>query len=277
MMPELPEVEVICRGVRARLEGCRIMGFRFSGKQLRFPINQLDLRDSLIGRTVVIVQRRAKFLEVHLDDGAIMVLHLGMTGNLGFFPAADQPAKHDHLFWLLDNGSEMRFNDTRRFGSLHYLPPAAARVREDDFYKATGPEPFAETFNARYLQQSARNRTIPVKVFIMTNSIVAGIGNIYANESLFQAGIHPGRKTQSLNFAEWEHLIVNIREVLSHAIDCGGSTISDFINAGRSPGYFQIHFQVYGRSNEQCKVCKTPITKIQLGGRASYFCATCQK
>jgi len=276
-MPELPEVEVISRGVRTRLVGRRITEFRWSGKALRYPVAPPELWELLIGRTVTAVQRRAKFLEFHLDDGALMVLHLGMTGNLGFFPAAEYPARHDHLFWRLDNDMEMRFNDTRRFGALHYLSPTAALMREHDFYTTTGPEPFAETFNASYLRKLARNRHIPVKVFIMTNSIVAGIGNIYANESLFKAGILPARKAKSLKTGEWERLIDNIREVLLHAIDCGGSTISDFINVGRSPGYFQIHFQVYGRANEQCKICKTPISKVQLGGRASYFCSSCQK
>lgn len=276
-MPELPEVEVICRGVRTRLEGRRITEFRYSGKNLRYPITPMDLHEHLVGRVVKAVQRRAKFIEFHLDDGAIMVLHLGMTGNLGFFPITEKSARHDHLFWQLDNGSEMRFNDTRRFGSLHYLSPDAARVREDDFYKTTGPEPFADTFNTAYLRKLAKNREIPVKVFIMTNTVVAGIGNIYANESLFKAGIHPARKAKSLKVREWDNLVVNIREVLRHAIECGGSTISDFINAGRSPGYFQIHFQVYGRDKEHCKICRSPIAKIQLGGRASYFCSSCQK
>jgi len=276
-MPELPEVEVICRGVRTRLVGCRITEFKWSGKSLRYPLDHQELRERLTGRAVTAVQRRAKFLEFHLDDGAIMVLHLGMTGNLGFFPTAEQPARHDHLFWQLDNNTEMRFNDTRRFGALHYLSPAAALTREHDFYATTGPEPFAETFNAAYLRKLAKNRHIPVKVFLMTNSIVAGIGNIYANESLFKAGIRPTRQAKSLKAKEWERLVDNIREVLRHAIDCGGSTISDFINVGRSPGYFQIYFQVYGRADEPCKNCNTPIAKVQLGGRASYFCSSCQK
>ena len=276
-MPELPEVEVICRGVRPHIEGCKILQFRASGKSLRTPFDEKSLKKQLTGRTVFLVKRRAKFLEFHLDDGSIMLLHLGMTGNLGFFPPEYQPAKHDHLFWLLDNELELRFNDTRRFGSIQYLSPEQAIIRENSVYAKTGPEPFSEVFSAEYLKMAARKKEIPVKVFLMTNEVVAGIGNIYANESLFNARIRPTRKAKSIRLYEWEKLVVEIRNVLHHAIECGGSTISDFINTNRQSGYLQIHFKVYGRKDKNCEICHTAIVKKQVGGRASYYCPKCQK
>ena len=223
------------------------------------------------------VTRRAKFLQVGLDSGTMLIIHLGMTGNLGFFTPATEPAKHDHIRLILDNGLELRYNDTRRFGSIRILSPAEVPGVEETVYKTIGPEPFGEDFSADYLFRLAKGREVAVKSFIMTNQVVAGVGNIYANESLFRAGIRPDRKVRSLSQKEWAKLIVAIREVLTHAIECGGSTISDFVNAGQEKGYFQINFKVYGKGGMACTACGAVIAKKNIGGRASYCCPQCQK
>jgi formamidopyrimidine-DNA glycosylase len=276
-MPELPEVEVICRGIRPHLVGRRVIAIHESGKKLRQPIPIERLNLELVGRRVTAVTRRAKYLEIEFETGTMLLIHLGMTGNLGFFSPTAAPAKHDHLCLSLDNHSELRFNDSRRFGSIQILSAAQTPGREATIFSTTGPEPFSPAFTADYLFQLAKGRDLPVKTFIMTNQVVAGIGNIYANESLFRAAVHPARKVRTLAKKQWHRLIVEIREVLEQAIACGGSTISDFINAGREKGYFQVNFRVYGREGEACPTCAAAtIKKIKLGGRASYYCPKCQ-
>jgi formamidopyrimidine-DNA glycosylase len=276
-MPELPEVEVICRGIRPHLCGRTIREIRHSGKMLRVAVPVEDLRLHILDRKVVKVDRRAKYLLITVEDGTILLLHLGMTGNIGFY-AVDTPlARHDHVRLLLDNGLEMRFNDTRRFGSLHIVTGLEAENIETTFFSTTGPEPFNAAFSPAYLKGLAQERMLPVKSFLMTNQVVAGVGNIYANESLFQAGIRPQRPVSRVSGKDWQRLIACIREILSHAIDCGGSSISDFVNVSKERGYFQMNFQVYGRKGEPCRICQKPIEKTQIGGRASYYCPNCQR
>jgi formamidopyrimidine-DNA glycosylase len=276
-MPELPEVEVICRGIRPHLCGRTIREIRHSGKMLRVPVPVEALHRHLLDRKVVGVERRAKYLLIMVEDGTILILHLGMTGNIGFYAADILPARHDHVRLLLDNGLEMRFNDTRRFGSLHIVTGMEAENIETTFFSTTGPEPFSPAFSPSYLKSLAQGRSLPVKSFLMTNQVVAGVGNIYANESLFQAGIRPQRPVSGISGKGWQRLITCIREILNHAIDCGGSSISDFVNVSKERGYFQMNFQVYGRKGEPCRFCQRPIEKIQIGGRASYYCPKCQK
>lgn len=276
-MPELPEVEVICRGIRPFLLDRTITDIHASGKRLRQPIPMKIMQREIINQTITAVERRAKYLQISLQTGGMLIIHLGMTGNLGIFSTSAPPARHDHVHWYLDNGTELRYNDIRRFGSIQFLSSHEVADREDTVFKTTGPEPFSDQFSAQYLQGLAKNKSHAVKLFIMTNQIVAGIGNIYANESLFAAGIQPGRKAQTLTQKEWESLVIEIRRVLSHAIECGGSTISDFLNASQEKGYFQINFKVYGREGEACPLCSAKIEKQKIGGRASFYCPTCQK
>ena len=275
-MPELPEVEVICRGLRPHLVDRVVTGILASGKALREPLPLDRLQREVVNKRITSVTRRAKFLQVGLDSGAMLIIHLGMTGNLGFFAPAMEPAKHDHIRLILDNGLELRYNDTRRFGSIRILSPEEVPGIEETVYKTIGPEPFGEDFSADYLFRLAKSREVAVKAFIMTNQVVAGVGNIYANESLFRAGIRPDRKIRSLSRKEWGKLIAAIREVLTHAIECGGSTISDFVGAGRERGYFQINFKVYGKGGMACTTCGAAICKKTIGGRASYCCPKCQ-
>lgn len=276
-MPELPEVEVICRGIRPHLIGRSVTAIHESGKNLRHPVPTELLRRNMVNRRIIAVERRAKYLQISLDNGTMVVIHLGMTGNLGIFFPRQNRAKHDHVLWTLDNGTELRFNDSRRFGSVLFLSSEEVPLRETTLFKTTGPEPFSDDFSAEYLHRTAKNKNVAVKVFIMTNQVVAGIGNIYANESLFAAGIRPSCKVKRISRKRWLRLVSEIRKVLRHAIACGGSTISDFVNAGQEKGYFQMNFMVYGREGENCVSCKTTIEKKTLGGRASYFCPECQK
>lgn len=275
-MPELPEVEVICRGIRPHLIGHHITAVHHSGKNLRLPVPVSALQQKLPGRTIVDVSRRAKYIQISFDTGVMLIIHLGMTGNLGFFSTTTKLAKHDHVQFTLDNGSQLRFHDVRRFGSMYVIPEQDTAAIESTVFRTTGPEPFGDEFTPLYLQHRARNKQVSVKVFIMNSQVVAGIGNIYASESLFKAGILPTKKVQTLHLTEWKRLTREIQNVLYHAIECGGSTISDFVNAGQKKGYFQIQFKVYGKQGENCSICGTEIHKIQLGGRATYYCPQCQ-
>ncbi len=276
-MPELPEVEVICRGIRPYLTNRTIIKIYHNGKELRQKVPITAMNRELVGNRIVTVERRAKYLLIHFETSALLAIHFGMTGNLGIFAPGTPIAKHDHVRLLLDNGTELRFNDTRRFGSLNIIDPEEQITLEEDFFKNTGPEPFADDFNGKYLQLLARGKNQPVKTFIMTNRTVAGIGNIYANESLFAAHIRPTRRIKSISLKSWNRLASEIRKVLKHAISCGGSTISNFVNASQERGYFQMNFKVYGRAEEDCLTCSTTIKKQVIGGRASYYCPKCQK
>ncbi len=275
-MPELPEVEVVRRGLELHLPGRTFTAFRSSGKELRTPVPETLMQAHLPGRRVTGVRRRAKYLLIELDSGARLILHLGMTGKLGLFKQGSTPHKHDHLCWQLDNGFELRFNDVRRFGSIRVAAPEEVATLEDSVFRTAGPEPFSDDFNGTYLKDRGKRRVQPVKNYIMDSRVVVGIGNIYANESLFAAGIRPTRKTGRISLARWNRLVHEIRAVLSHAIECGGSTISDFLGASGDRGYFQIHFKVYGRGGAPCPQCETIIRQVKLGGRASFYCPTCQ-
>lgn len=270
-------MEVICRGIRPHLVGREIVTVHSNGKALRYPVPIGAMQRELSHQMITTVARRAKYIEIHLGSGAILIIHLGMTGNLGLFTTGSTLAPHDHVRWTLDNGMELRYRDSRRFGAMFMLTAEEAGNRQDTVFKTTGPEPFSEAFSADYMFAKAKGRSIAVKTFIMTNPVVAGVGNIYANESLFAAGIMPTRKAKSLTRKEWHRLIDKIRLILQEAINCGGSTISDFVNASQEGGYFQIRFRVYGKGGEPCVHCGKEIRRLVIGGRASYYCDACQR
>ncbi|PIE63794.1 MAG: formamidopyrimidine-DNA glycosylase [Desulfobacterales bacterium] len=276
-MPELPEVEVVTQGLRPHLVGKKIVSFWHSGKPLRYPVPFGKIKQEMLEKTITTVTRRAKFLQITLDSGAELIIHLGMTGNLGFFGKKSRRKPHTHLEWDLDNGKVLRYQDVRRFGSAKMLTAAEAKNKEKTIFCNVGPEPFSPAFTATYLQTRAKKRSISVKQFLMTNQIVCGIGNIYANESLFHAGINPRTPAKNLSQQQWSFLVQKIRDVLTHAIECGGSTISDFLNAGQKSGYFQINFAVYGKNGQKCSHCQAIIEKQVIAGRASYYCPQCQK
>ncbi len=276
-MPELPEVEVIRRGLMPHLKGMTITEIRNSGKSLRVPMPAELLTTKLPGSIITDVKRRAKYLLFPSDKGDLLIIHLGMTGRLALFNQGSPVAKHDHLFLSLGNGKELRYNDTRRFGAVYLISNYLNVDLENTFFRTSGPEPFSDICTSSYFKTKAKGSSQAVKTFIMNSKILVGVGNIYANESLFAAKIHPQTPVGRLTHKQWQLLIEKIREILRWAIDCGGSTISDFLNAGGDQGYFQINFRVYGQEAKPCYLCQSLIVKRNINGRASYFCPQCQR
>ena len=272
-MPELPEVEVICRGLAPTLRGRKIVTASFSRQKMRLPLPAQQISTWIVGRRIKGVRRMAKFILLDMDSTASLVVHLGMTGRLNFFPAGTAPAKHDHARWLLDNGLELRFNDTRRFGSIQVLKPGQDPA---EVFGTLGPDPFWPEFNAGYLAERARGRAIPVKNLLMDNRVVTGIGNIYASEILHASGVNPATPAGHLDDRELQKIAANSRLILEAAIACGGTTIADYVNSRGEKGYFQTQLQVYGREGEACHTCGKTIRQVRLGGRASYYCPACQ-
>ncbi len=275
-MPELPEVEVVCRGLRPYLIQRSIVAVHWSDKDLRVPLPRATL-PGLIGQRITRISRRAKYLLIHLANGSLLIVHLGMSGRLGIFPANEPVHRHDHVRWLLDTGLEMRLNDTRRFGSVHLLPPDEAGEAEHSFFHACGPEPLSRSCSPEQLQRQAHGRKQAIKTLLMDSRFIAGVGNIYANEALFAAGIHPDSPAHTLDLGDWQRLLDQLRIILDQAIACGGSTISDFLGASGDSGYFQVNFKVYGRTNQNCPNCGQKISKTRTSGRASFFCPSCQQ
>ncbi len=275
-MPELPEVEVTRRGLRPHLVGSTIQSVHWSNKRLRSPMPRKFLDLYIRDGRVAAIDRRAKYLLLRMTNKSVLLVHLGMSGNLGLFPAAGPRARHDHLCLLLDNGLELRFNDARRFGAVYVWPPQQAAALENEFSARLGPEPFSDEFNADWLWRRARGKKQAVKNFLMDSRMVAGIGNIYASEILFAAGIHPQTPVRMMKKAAWQNVTASCRALLAQAIKAGGSTISDFLGADGEPGYFQLQFKVYGRAGAGCKQCGQEVKKIVFGGRATYFCPVCQ-
>jgi formamidopyrimidine-DNA glycosylase len=275
-MPELPEVEVTRRGLLEQLPGRVILQITWSPYRLRTEIPGRLLLEHIAGQQIRTIDRRAKYLLLRMASGAILVMHLGMTGKLGVLQQETVRHKHDHLVLLLDNGKELRFNDSRRFGAILVWPAAHAAEQERVFSAKEGIEPFSSEFTPEHLLRLAQNRQTPVKSLLMDARLIAGIGNIYANEILFAARIHPLTPTSRLSRMAWERLIREAQRILQQAIEAGGSTISDFLNTSGHPGYFQLQLKVYDRKDAPCLQCAQPIEKTTLAGRATYYCPRCQ-
>ncbi len=275
-MPELPEVEVTRRGLLPHLPKRRIISVSWSGKQLRQSVPMELIRQHICGRRIADIDRRAKYLLIRMADTGVLLLHLGMTGKLGIFPEAATRAKHDHLRLRLDNNMELRFNDVRRFGSVDVWPPEQAGQLEQTFNLDQGIEPLGPEFTVARLERLAANRKSAAKNFLMNSRLISGIGNIYANETLFAAGIHPLTEAGSLSAEQWQRIINCCISILNKAIEAGGSTISDFLGSSGRPGYFQLQLAVYGKKNQPCPICGQKIRKENISGRASFFCASCQ-
>ncbi|MDR0477551.1 MAG: bifunctional DNA-formamidopyrimidine glycosylase/DNA-(apurinic or apyrimidinic site) lyase [Desulfobulbaceae bacterium] len=270
-MPELPEVETICQGLAPLIIGKTIAAIKSSGKSLRQPVPLAEMTAALPGQTIKGIRRRAKYLLI--ECGGLLIIHLGMTGNLGLFPAKMPPEKHCHVRFHFNSGDELRYRDSRRFGRIVFFPAPFAEA-ERQFFATTGPEPFA--CDAAWLAAKTSGMQAPVKAALLNGTLIAGIGNIYASESLFRARIGPQRATASLTMAEWQRLLAAIQEVLREAIICGGSTISDYVNAQQKSGCFQMNFMVYGRSGQTCHQCGATITQTRIAGRSTFFCPQCQ-
>lgn len=275
-MPELPEVEVTRQGLLPHLPNRTVRAIWWSGKKLRSEIPHTLLLEEIVNKTVITVDRRAKYLLIRMSNQAVLVLHLGMTGKLSIVPAATPREKHDHLALTLDNNMELRLYDSRRFGNVLVWPGKTAVDDERRFSDREGVEPLGEHFTVSNLFSLARNKKVPIKQFLMDGKRIAGIGNIYANESLFKSGIHPATPAGKITRKQWQLIIENTRRILQDSIKSGGTTISDFISSSGQPGYFQLQLNVYGKKDQPCPRCSTPIGKTELGQRATYFCPSCQ-
>jgi formamidopyrimidine-DNA glycosylase len=270
-MPELPEVETTRRGIAPLLEGRHLEGLRVRERRLRWPVPE-GLEEQVAGALVQAVERRAKYLLLRLEAGTL-ILHLGMSGSLRVLPAATPPQVHDHLDLILAGGVCLRLRDPRRFGSLIWcIGPTEGHPLLRDL----GPEPLGSDFHADYLARMAFGRRVPVKSLIMDSRVVAGVGNIYASESLFVAGIHPQRACGRISPDRYGRLAEAIRRVLEEAIAQGGTTLRDFSQADGNPGYFSLSLRVYGRAGEPCPGCGGPIRQRRIAQRSSYFCPRCQ-
>ncbi len=274
-MPELPEVEVIRRGLQRHLPGRKVLDIATGNKKLRLPMPRRDLQKYIQGARVKAVDRRAKFLLIIMDNGAYLIIHLGMTGRLGIFPAGAPRAKHDHLRLGLDNETQLRFNDIRRFGFVQVLPPG--HDFSNTMLSNIGPEPLSRDYTPDYLQERAAGKNRPLKNFLMDSRVIAGIGNIYACEILFHAGLKPDKMVGRLTLKQWNKIVKSSRHVLEKAIKSGGTTISDFVNESGKSGYFQLELQAYGKQGLPCSCCATPIAKKTMAGRSTFFCPKCQK
>lgn len=269
-MPELPEVETSRRGISPYLVGRTILHAEVRNPRLRWPVASeiLSLSDS----PVLSVGRRAKYLLLELPTGWIIV-HLGMSGSLRILPEYAEPGKHDHVDLVMDSGKVLRYTDPRRFGAWLWC----ADLAQSPVLTHLGPEPLEEFFSPQYLWLRSRGKKTSVKAWIMDNKVVVGVGNIYASESLFMAGIHPDRAAGSLNEQEAAALTQAIKQVLQRAIEQGGTTLRDFLQSDGKPGYFAQELQVYGRTGEHCRVCGTPIDTKKHGQRSTFFCRRCQQ
>jgi formamidopyrimidine-DNA glycosylase len=274
-MPELPEVEVIKQGLEQYLPGRKVVGFSAGRKKLRKPMPHKGLEQYIRNAKIKALDRRAKFLLILMDNGATLIIHLGMTGRLGIFPAGSPSAKHDHLKLLLDNGLVVRYNDIRRFGFIEVMEPGQGL--KGTMLENLGPEPLGPDFTPKYLKKVAANKSRPLKNFLMDNRVVVGIGNIYACEILFHARLKPTKEAKTLTIRQWTKVVESSRYVLQKAIDSGGTTISDFVNESGRTGYFQLELQTYGRRGQPCTNCSTPITRKTMAGRSTFFCPKCQK
>ncbi len=272
-MPELPEVETIRRGVTPHVLDRVIRRIVVREPRLRWPVSpELDLRCR--DRRIVATDRRGKYLLLQLDSGDRLLIHLGMSGRLFVLDARHPLVKHDHVDIELDDGKLLRFHDPRRFGAV-LLWDADAPLHP--LLAGMGPEPFSEGFDGDYLHRLSRGRSAPIKSFIMDGRVVVGAGNIYAAESLFRAGIRPTREAGAVSLARYRSLACRIREVLEEAIQQGGTTLRDFAGADGAAGYFQQDLYVYGREAQPCRVCASPIGRLVIGQRSSFFCARCQR
>lgn len=270
-MPELPEVETTLRGIAPHILGRQVTDVAIRQARLRWPIPD-NIRQLMLRRKLLGASRRGKYLLLQFTHGSALI-HLGMSGSLRIVKASDPPLLHDH-FDLVFGNTILRYCDPRRFGCLLWLD---TDPHQHALLSHLGPEPLTDIFNAEYLYQRTRKRSQAIKQFIMDSKVVVGVGNIYANESLFMARIRPLRKAGSLTRKNCADLVRDIKFVLQHSIDQGGTTLRDFVGGDGKPGYFQQQLLVYGRGSEACTVCATPLTEIRISDRTTVYCTSCQK
>ena len=276
-MPELPEVETVRRGLLPVMEGHVITQADINRPDLRFPL-PAAMSDRLTGATIQTLRRRSKYILADLSTGETLLIHLGMSGRMlisgqmlgQFHHDHPAPQKHDHVVLHMANGTRITFNDARRFGSMDLFPTNGTHA----LLTKIGPEPLGNAFNESYLARRLENRRTPIKSALLDQHVVAGLGNIYVAETLFRAGIHPARLAADTPAAP---LVPIIRQVLTEAIDAGGSSLRDYRQTDGELGYFQHRFRVYDRENQPCPTCATPIQRFTQSGRSSFFCPLCQR
>lgn len=272
IMPELPEVETTRRGIEPYSVGRQIVALTVHEPRLRWRVAD-SVAAQVAGQRILRANRRAKYLLLELESGTLL-LHLGMSGSLRVLRADTPRVLHDHLDLILDSGFTLRFNDPRRFGSLHYT---SGDPRQHPLLSGLAPEPLDPEFDADYLWRITRRRRVAIKQLLMNSKLVVGVGNIYANEALFRAKIRPRRQARSLSRAETARLVRAVRSVLAMAIRVGGTTLRDYVGADGQPGYFRQKLYVYERQAKPCRACRTPVRQLTQGQRSTYYCPTCQK
>lgn len=270
-MPELPEVETTRRGIEPHIKGHHVCDVIVRQPKLRWPVPR-GLKQKLSGQRINSVERRAKYLLLSFDKGTL-IMHLGMSGSLRIVDAAAQPGKHDHVDIVLDNGKALRLTDPRRFGAVLWTK---GEPQHHELIAHLGPEPLDEVFTGDYLHRLSRGRKSSIKQFIMDGKVVVGVGNIYASESLYLAGINPKRAAGKISLQRYRKLADAITAVLAAAIEQGGTTLRDFVGGDGKPGYFAQKLNVYGKTGEPCPDCGQPIKQIVLGQRSTYYCPHCQ-
>lgn len=271
-MPELPEVETTCRGIAPHVLGQQVTDVIIRQPKLRWPI-PADLKPRLQGATVQKVERRAKYLLLSIGNECL-ILHLGMSGSLRVVQAEAEVGKHDHFDLCLQSGSILRLSDPRRFGAVlcHQGDPM-----QHALLLKLGPEPLTDQFDGERLYRLSRNRKQAAKLFLMDNTTVVGVGNIYANEALFAAGIDPRRAAGRVSLERYRVLAEQVKIVLARAIEQGGTTLKDFVGGDGKPGYFQQELQVYGKAGQSCPICENKLQLVKLGQRATVYCPQCQR
>jgi len=270
-MPELPEVETTCRGLIPHVVGHRVTALAVYQPRLRIPVPG-DL-DDIIGLRIEAIHRRAKYLIFETVKGR-MIIHLGMSGSLRICDDSMPLRKHDHLVFELDTGQELRFHDPRRFGLVDWTHGEWQEMR---WFQDIGPEPLTDDFNPAYFLRKAEGRKVAIKSFTMSNPVVVGVGNIYACEALFMAGIHPTRAAGKVSGKRLAVLVGAIKDRLTAAIASGGTTLKDFVREDGQPGYFKQELMVYGREGERCRECKAVIKRCIIGQRSTFYCPRCQR
>ena len=269
-MPELPEVETTRRGIEPHVINRRVKSVLVRQPKLRWPVSP-ELGQVVTGQVINSVSRRGKYLLLETRIGRIMI-HLGMSGSLRIVPLNTEAGKHDHVDFVFETDI-LRFRDPRRFGSIFWLPGTDGHELINDL----GPEPLEDEFDVDYLWAVSRGKRVAVKLFMMNSRVVVGVGNIYANEALYLAGIRPDRPAGTISKARYRKLVLAVKHILTEAITSGGTTLRDFVKEDGSPGYFQQKLSVYGRGGLPCKHCQRQLREIRLGQRTTVFCTRCQR
>ncbi len=271
-MPELPEVETTCNGIRPHLQGKIITGAEIRNPSLRWPVPE-NLAELIFGQKVKKIRRRGKYIVINLQKGSL-IIHLGMSGGVRVVNSRLELKKHDHVDIEFESGIVLRYHDPRRFGCILWTDKDPLQHK---LLSTLGVEPLSDDFTGEFLQEKAKGKTRAIKVFLMDSHVVVGVGNIYANEALFLSGIDPQTAAKDLSKEKLDILADNIKAVLEKAIESGGTTLRDFTNSEGKPGYFQQQLNVYGRTGEKCVRCGGIIKQVRLGQRSTFYCPECQK